>query len=390
MHADTMETNEQSVEYQNGLGIIGTSLEMQEIVQVIQNVGPTDITVLVTGESGVGKEVVAHAIHRASKRADKPMVTVNCGAIPEGIIESELFGHEKGSFTGASEARKGYFELADEGTIFLDEIGELPLATQVKFLRILENGEFNRVGSSAPRKVNVRVIAATNKILEEEVRNKHFRQDLYYRLRSINIRIPALREHSEDIPLLFEKFAKEFSERNTIDFKGITPDAMEALMRYYWHGNVRELRNVVESLLVIEGGKQITVDIVNKYLHDYQSHDTERNLPAVVAKHTEFDERQMLYRALIEIKSDIVELKTILKTAIGMNDGALRSDMVAALPGKEIIHGGVHDTVSIEEMERKMIVEALQQFHGNRKMAAEALKISERTLYRKIKEYGLL
>jgi DNA-binding NtrC family response regulator len=385
-----MVMNGQSAEYQNGLGIIGTSLEMQEIIQVIQNVGPTDITVLVTGESGVGKEVVAHAIHRASKRAAKPMVTVNCGAIPEGIIESELFGHEKGSFTGASEARKGYFELADEGTIFLDEIGELPLATQVKFLRILENGEFNRVGSSVPRKVDVRVIAATNKILEEEVRNRHFRQDLYYRLRSINIRIPALREHNEDIPLLFDKFAKEFSERNTIDFKGITAEAMQALMNYYWHGNVRELRNVVESLLVIEGGKNITVDIVNKYLHDYQSPATERNLPAVVAKHTEFDERQMLYRALIEIKSDIVELKTILTTAIGMNEGALLGDEMTALPGREIIHGTAHDTLSIEEMERKMIVEALQQFHGNRKLAADALKISERTLYRKIKEYGVL
>jgi DNA-binding NtrC family response regulator len=385
-----MITNGQSAGNDNGLGIIGTSLEMQEIVQVVQNVGPTDITVLVTGESGVGKEVVAHAIHRASRRAAKPMVTVNCGAIPEGIIESELFGHEKGSFTGASEARKGYFELADEGTIFLDEIGELPLATQVKFLRILENGEFNRVGSSVPRKVDVRVIAATNKILEEEVRNSHFRQDLYYRLRSINIRIPALREHSEDIPLLFEKFAKEFAERNTIDFKGITPEAMQALKNYYWHGNVRELRNVVESLLVIEGGKNITVDIVNKYLHDYQSPGTERNLPAVVAKHTEFDERQMLYRALIEIKSDIVELKTILKTAIGMNDGALRSDLVSTLPGKEIMRGDVHDSLSIEEMERKLIVEALQQYHGNRKLAAETLKISERTLYRKIKEYGLL
>jgi DNA-binding NtrC family response regulator len=385
-----MRMNDQSADQQNGFGIIGTSLEMQEIIQVVQNVGPTDITVLVTGESGVGKEVVAHAIHRASKRAGKSMVTVNCGAIPEGLIESELFGHEKGSFTGASDARKGYFELADEGTIFLDEIGELPLGTQVKFLRILENGEFNRVGSSTPRKVDVRVIAATNKILEEEVRNRHFRQDLYYRLRSINIRIPALREHNEDIPLLFDKFAKEFAERNTIDFKGITPEAMQALMNYYWHGNVRELRNVVESLLVIEGGKLITVEIVNKYLHDYQSQSSDRNLPAVVAKHTEFDERQMLYRALIEIKSDIVELKTILKTAIGLNEGTLRGDMLASLPGKEIMHADAHDTLSIEEMERKMIIEALQQYHGNRKAAADALKISERTLYRKIKEYGLL
>lgn len=385
-----MVMNSQSIENDNGLGIIGTSLEMQEIIRVIRNVGPTDITVLVTGESGVGKEVVAHAIHRASRRASKPVVTVNCGAIPEGIIESELFGHEKGSFTGALEARKGYFELADGGTIFLDEIGELPLGTQVKFLRILENGEFNRVGSSVPRSVDVRVIAATNKILEEEVRNRHFRQDLYYRLRSINIRIPALREHSEDIGLLFDKFAKEFSERNMIDFKGISAEAMQALKNYYWHGNVRELRNVVESLLVIEGGKYITVDIVNKYLHEYQSPGMERNLPAVVAKHTELDERQMLYRALIEIKSDIVELKTIIKTAIGMNDGTLRTDSTSALPNKEILHGTAHDVLSIGEMERNIITEALQRFHGNRKAAADVLKISERTLYRKIKEYGLL
>lgn len=384
--------NGQSTTNDTDLGIIGTSVEMQEIIQVVQNVGPTDITVLITGESGVGKEVVAHAIHKASRRASRPMVTVNCGAIPEGIIESELFGHEKGSFTGASDARKGYFELADEGTIFLDEIGELPLSTQVKFLRILENGEFNRVGSSAPRKVDVRVIAATNKILEEEVRNKHFRQDLFYRLRSINIRIPALREHAEDVPLLFEKFAKEFAERNSIQFQGITDEAMQTLTSYYWHGNVRELRNVVESLIVIEGGKQITIDVVTKYLRDYQNADAQRFLPAVVAKHTEFDERQMLYRALIEIKSDIVELKTIMKTMMGLNaDQALRPDQMGALAGKEIIHApGATETLSIEEMERKMIVEALQQYHGNRRAAAEALKISERTLYRKIKEYGLL
>ncbi|MGE5315811.1 MAG: sigma-54 interaction domain-containing protein [Acidobacteriota bacterium] len=392
-----MSNGQTSAAAENELGIIGTSLEMQEIIQVVQNVGPTDITVLITGESGVGKEVVAHAIHRASRRASKPMITVNCGAIPEGLIESELFGHEKGSFTGASESRKGYFELADEGTIFLDEIGELPLSTQVKFLRILENGEFNKVGSSAPRRVDVRVIAATNKILEEEVRLKHFRQDLFYRLRSINIRIPALREHAEDIPLLFERFAKEFSDRNQIDYQGITEEAMEALMRYYWHGNVRELRNVVESLIVIEGGKTITLEMVTKYLRDYQNPDSSRMLPAVVAKHPEFDERQMLYRALIEIKSDIVELKTILKTVIGLaGEGALRNDALGVFQGKEIVQPagqnaqGSADTLSIEEMERKMIIEALAQFHGNRRAAAEALKISERTLYRKIKEYGLL
>src|SRR5512141_2827919 len=232
-------------EFQKQFGIVGESLEMQELVQVLQHVAPTDITVLITGESGAGKEVIAQAIHGASNRAKKTMVTVNCGAIPEGIIESELFGHERGSFTGASSERKGYFELADGGTIFLDEIGELPVATQVKFLRILENGEFLRVGSSMARKVDVRVIAATNKDLENEARSGNFRQDLFYRLRSVNVRIPPLRERKDDIPLLFEKFIEEFSAKNGIKFGGITPAASDFLQQYYWHGNVRELRNVV-------------------------------------------------------------------------------------------------------------------------------------------------
>jgi transcriptional regulator with GAF, ATPase, and Fis domain len=220
--------------FQQKYGIVGTSLEIQEIVHVIQQVAPTDITVLITGESGVGKEIVAQAIHAASKRAAKTMVTVNCGAIPEGIIESELFGHERGSFTGASDSRKGYFEIANGGTIFLDEIGELPLATQVKFLRILENGEFMRVGSSVAKNVNVRVIAATNKDLEAEVRNKNFRPDLFYRLRSVNMRIPPLRERRDDVPVLFEKFSQDFAAANRIVFGGITEDAMEQLRNYYW------------------------------------------------------------------------------------------------------------------------------------------------------------
>jgi DNA-binding NtrC family response regulator len=365
-------------EFQDRFGIIGESLEMQEIVQVIQHVAPTDITVLITGESGAGKEVIAHAIHGASNRSKKTMVTVNCGAIPEGIIESELFGHEKGSFTGASSERKGYFELADGGTIFLDEIGELPIATQVKFLRILENGEFLRVGSSVARKVDVRVIAATNKDLEQEVRNGNFRQDLFYRLRSVNIRIPALRNRRDDIPMLFEKFVKELSEKNGIIDGGISPEAMEYLKQYYWHGNVRELRNVVESMLVIERGKRLEIDDVRKYL---RTPSDERSLPALMPKQSEFDERQLFYRALLELKNDLLDVKTILKN---MAEGA------GAHAGSHIVSpNAVTETLSLEEMERRMIETSLKKYHGNRRLAADELKISERTLYRKIKEYGL-
>jgi len=363
-------------EFQKQFGIIGESLEMQEIVQVVQHVAPTDITVLVTGESGVGKEIIAHAIHGASGRSKKTMVTVNCGAIPEGIIESELFGHERGSFTGASSERKGYFELADSGTIFLDEIGELPLATQVKFLRILENGEFLRVGSSAARKVDVRVIAATNKDLQQEVRNGNFRQDLFYRLRSVNIRIPSLRERKEDIPLLFEKFVKEFSEKIGIQFSGITQEAMEFLKNYYWNGNVRELRNVIESMLVIERGKMLDVNEVRKYL---RMPAEDRNVPMLMPKQSEFDERQILYRALIELKNDMLEMKNLLKGALSRNGEST----------ERVSPNSVSETLSLGEMERRMIETSLKKYHGNRRLAASELKISERTLYRKIKEYGL-
>lgn len=375
MNEAIVEQGMNRTEFQRRFGIVGESLEMQELVQVLQHVSPTDITVLITGESGVGKEVIAHAIHGASKRSKKGMVTVNCGAIPEGIIESELFGHEKGSFTGASSERKGYFELADGGTIFLDEIGELPLATQVKFLRILENGEFLRVGSSNARKVDVRVIAATNKDLEQEVRNGNFRQDLFYRLRSVNVRIPALRERKDDIPLLFEKFVEEFSAKNGIKFGGMTSAAVELVQNYYWHGNVRELRNVVESMLVLERGRKLDAEDIRKYL---RMPNEERNLPMIVSKQNDFDERQLLYRALIELKNDMLEVKNLLKGIIGGN-GTLNNGQSNA----------VQENISLAEMERRMIETALKKFHNNRRLAADELQISERTLYRKIKEYGI-
>ena len=371
--------------FQEEHGILGESVEMRKIVEVIEQVAPTDITVLIAGESGVGKEVIAKAIHAASPRAKKPLITVNCGAIPEGIIESELFGHERGSFTGASEQRKGYFELADSGSIFLDEVGELPLAAQVKFLRIIENGEFLRVGSSVPRTVNVRVIAATNKNLEVEVQAQRFRADLFYRLRSVNISIPPLRKRAEDIPLLFKYFAAEISRRNKVPFAGISPAAMALLQSYHWPGNVRELRNVVESLLILENGRYLEPGDVQKYLKAYHPETEERNLPVPFGRSVEQAERELILRALLDIKGSVLELKNVLLDHVQNHDsyrqavGEPESSQQAVEPAN----------LSLEAMERQMIAEALERYKGNRRVAARVLHISERTLYRKIKEYGL-
>ncbi|MER3525151.1 MAG: sigma-54-dependent Fis family transcriptional regulator [Ignavibacteria bacterium] len=368
--------------FQEEHGIIGVSVEMQKIVEVIKQVAPTDITVLITGESGVGKEVIAKAIHAASNRSKKPFITVNAGAIPEGIIESELFGHERGSFTGAAGERKGYFELADNGTIFLDEIGELPLSAQVKFLRVLENGEFLRVGSSVPRRVDVRVLAATNKDLEVEVRHNRFRSDLYFRLRSVNIVIPPLRKRVEDIPVLFHAFAVEFAQKNNVSFGGISDEAMQLLKSYHWPGNVRELRNVVESMLVLEGGKYLTAEDVRKYLKELPSSNaTSRNLPAVTGKSVEQAERELILRALLEIKADLMELKNTLHEQAAILAAAQRPSDPLAIQAE--------DSLSLTAMERRLIEEALRRYKGNRRAAARALNISERTLYRKIKEYNL-
>jgi len=366
--------------FQQEHGILGASVEMQEIVDVIQQVAPTDITVLITGESGVGKEVVARALHAASKRAKKPLVTVNCGAIPEGLIESELFGHEKGSFTSAVETRKGYFEIADGGTIFLDEIGETPAATQVKLLRVLENGEYARVGSSTPRKSEARVIAATNKNLETEVQQKRFRPDLYFRLRSVNINVPPLRDRRVDIPVLIEQFVNEFSRKNELVFHGFTDDATHVMMNYHWPGNIRELRNVIESILVLEKGKRVDAADVQKYLQRAPVYGAERNLPMVINKTFEQAERELIYRALVDLKSDIIELKQILARGGGVPQEE---------PAVKEWTGSGNGTLSLDDMERRLIVRALDKNRGNRRLAAQDLNISERTLYRKIKEFGL-
>ena len=360
--------------------IIGRSLEIQEIVDVIQQVAPTDITVLITGESGVGKEVFARALHMASRRSAKQLVTVNCGAIPEGLIESELFGHEKGSFTSAVDSRKGYFEIADDGTIFIDEIGETPLATQVKLLRVLESGEYMRVGSSTSRRSNVRVIAATNKDLQYEVQQKRFRPDLYFRLRSVNIVVPPLRSRREDIPLLVEHFVKDFSSRNGIQFEGFTDDATEIIMNYRWPGNVRELKNVIESMLVLENGRRLRGDDVRKHLKEYQGPVAERNLPVVANKTVEQAERELIYRALVDLKGTILELRDVVLQGLPAHQE--HGEGTANGPNGNWL-------LTLDEMERRMIIDALERHKGNRRLAASELNISERTLYRKIKEFGL-
>ncbi len=366
-------------DFQQKYGIIGRSPEMQEIVDVVRQVAPTDITVLISGESGVGKEVIAGALHAASRRSDKNLVSVNCGAIPEGLIESELFGHEKGSFTSAVESRKGYFEIADGGTIFLDEIGETPLATQVKLLRVLENGEFMRVGASVSRKSDVRVIAATNKNLESEVQQKRFRADLYFRLRSVNIVIPPLRSRREDIPLFVEHFIGEFTEKNRITFAGFTDDATETLLNYEWPGNVRELRNVLESIVVLGKGTRIGEDELLKYLRPSRVEVGERNLPVRSNRTVEQAERELIYRALLDLKSSMIELREIVEHQApnGRGNNGHQEGVEA------------NASLSLDEMERRMIKSSLERYHGNRRLAARELNISERTLYRKIKELNL-
>ncbi|MCU0410993.1 MAG: sigma-54 dependent transcriptional regulator [Bacteroidetes bacterium] len=365
--------------FQKETGLVGRSEEMREIIDVILQVAPTDLSVLITGESGTGKEVVAKAIHRASRRSDRTIVSVNCGAIPEGLMESELFGHERGAFTSAVDMRKGYFEIADGGTIFLDEIGETPLATQVKLLRVLETGEFMRVGASVMRMSDVRIIAATNKTLEAEVQQKRFRADLYFRLRAVSLQLPPLRNRREDIPALVDHFVRDVTERNNLRFAGFTDDATELLMAYRWPGNVRELRNLIESVIVLEKGRRLNADDVQKYLQEIAPVIAERNLPVVTNKTVEQAERELIYRALLDLKGNIIELRDLFTTRMSAGHDV-------AVSGE---HRNGNGAVTLDEMERRLIMDALDRHNGNRRMAAKDLNISERTLYRKIKDYGL-
>ncbi len=371
---------------QEQLGFYGKSPQIEELLQTIIMVAPTDLSVLITGESGTGKEVVATAIHKLSKRKNKPLISVNCGAIPEGILESELFGHEKGSFTGAIAQRKGYFEAADGGTIFLDEIGEMPLNTQVKLLRVLETSEIMRVGGTHAIKVDVRIIAATNKDLEAAVENNEFRRDLYFRLKAITLHIPPLRKRKEDIPILVKKFSEAFAEKNQINFKGFAPEAIELLKEYNWPGNVRELKNFVETAIILNKGEIVRSSYVRQTLNLQPKITTSDNLPVPLNKTPDQAERELIYRTLISLKLDVTEIKQMLAQLMQAQVEFLNRS--AAVPDEDEDKQEVKPT-SLSAMERELIKETLKRFNGNRRKTAKALQISERTLYRKLHEYGL-
>ncbi|MCK4558439.1 MAG: sigma-54-dependent Fis family transcriptional regulator [Calditrichia bacterium] len=384
----TQESADKYSDIKKEIGMHGNSPEIEEIIRVIETVAPTDLSVLIIGESGTGKELVAQAIHNLSDRNDKPLIAVNTGAIPEGILESELFGHEKGSFTGAVGQKKGYFEAANGGTIFLDEIGEMALNTQVKLLRVLEESEFMRVGGTETFKVNVRLIASTNKNLEVAVKNGEFRQDLYFRLKAITIEIPPLRRRKDDIPLLVTIFTAQFSEQENFQFKGFSPDAIKLMKEYYWPGNVRELRNFVETALILNKGDIVNSSFVGANLN---IRSESRNLPVPLNKPHDQAERELIYRTLWALKLDIDEIKHMLADMQGRsypsdNKGdysTAESELIRSDEDFEL------KPTTLAAMERDMIKQTLQKFAGSRRKTARALQISERTLYRKIKEYGL-
>ena len=382
-------------------GIVGRSDAIQQVLEMVAQVAPVDISVLITGESGTGKEMVTKALHQSSKRSQEQLVTVNCGAIPQGIIESELFGHKKGAYTDARQDRKGYFETAHKGIIFLDEIAETPLETQVKLLRILETGEFMPVGASKTKKTDVRVIAATNKNLADLVEKDQFRQDLYYRLKTVTIHVPALRERVEDISLLVERFALEFTRSNDMVYRGFMPEAIRAMKNHPWKGNVRELKNFVDSIIVLEKGERITVEMVEKQM-GVNPNETRDNLalPVVMQQPPEAAERELILRQLFLLRQDVEFLKQL------ATQGPMVSDQIG-MPimdhsGKQItpslhideesalfIKNSSIGDMNMDDLEREAIERTLKLFKNNRRATAKSLGMSERTLYRKIDQYGL-
>jgi DNA-binding NtrC family response regulator len=429
--------------FQEQFGLIGDSAAIRQVTDKIMQVADTDITVLLQGESGVGKDIAAQAIHGVSHRKRNDLVIVNCGAIPEGIIESELFGHEKGSFTGAHEAREGYFEKANEGTILLDEIGDMPKNVQVKLLRVLETGEYFRVGSSKVRSTDVRVIAATNKDLWKLVEENEFREDLYYRLDTVKINIPPLRDRSEDVMPIFRKFVTDYAAKYDSVFKGFSDDAKQLLASYRWPGNVRELRNVAEQLVVLEKSQFVTTETLQKYLKGRQHDGSADNLPVLFdeenrqekAKNaSEQTDQQLIYKVLLKLSSDMGELKKMLGSFLY---SAFSNSDTKALPKhiqEEVQNNNIGDfninvdyqdeteeedssdfspahtnndeeksekeapineffngneIPSLEETEQFLIEQSLKKYDGNRRKASKALGISERTLYRKLDQYGL-
>jgi len=385
------------------VGIIGESVEIEEMCTLIGQVANTDISILVTGESGSGKEMVAKALHKNSKRKFESLITVNCAAIPSGIIESELFGHKKGAFTGASENRKGYFEAANKGTIFLDEIGELPLETQAKLLRVIEQGEFIKVGATKTEKVDVRIIAATNRKLHEEVTNKKFRQDLYFRLKTVSINASPLREHISDLFLYIERFGLEFTAKNDIPFKGFSQEAINLMKQYNWPGNIRELKNTIESLLAINRGERIHDHMVQNYLKlDFPNSND--NLPVAMNNDSDALERELILKQLLFLRQDINELKQLYlsktdenilpsnKSLFVLPDNNNNNNKDLSKIDDGLLKGIKDDVIgeiTMDELEKEVIERTLKNCNGNRRKTSKILDISERTLYRKLKEYDI-
>lgn len=398
-------------EIKQRFGIIGSSPLLDRALDTAARVASTDLSVLITGESGVGKEVMPKIIHQLSARKHGKYIAVNCGAIPEGTIDSELFGHEKGAFTGAQAARQGYFEEADGGSIFLDEVAELPLQTQVRLLRVLETGEFMKVGSSKVQKTDVRIIAATNVNIQDMIEKGKFREDLYYRLNTVPISMPPLRERKEDTHLLFRKFAADFAEKYRMPVVRLTDDAVDLLESYRWKGNIRQLKNITEQISVIEKLREIDRLTLLKYLPDSES----SNLPVLYHSESgDLSEREILYKVLFDLRNDVTDLKKVVSSIIKEGASTMspveKQDMIeslysnadtpAALPAHSEsfitdnessfeTHEEVEESLSLEEKEIEMIRKALEKYNGKRKYAAKELGISERTLYRKIKEYEL-
>lgn len=367
-------------------GIIGTTPALNHAIEVAVQVAVTDLSVLVTGESGVGKEFFPQIIHAFSTRKHGPYFAVNCGAIPEGTIDSELFGHEKGAFTDAKNERRGYFEIANGGTLFLDEVGELPMSTQVRLLRVLETGEFIKMGSSQVQKTNVRVVAATNLDIPKAISEGRFREDLYYRLNSVEIKVPALRDRKDDIPLLFRKFAADFAEKYKMPTVRLSEDATQLLQAYYWNGNIRQLKNVAEQISIMETNHDITADTLRKYLPE----NGLQNAVILARPQNNADsfmnERELLYKVLFDMKRDMTEMRQQLNGLLSNQTSTPQHINQEDYQAVEVLRD---EPTNLEEIEKESIRRALERSNGNRKTAAEALGFSERTLYRKIKEYDL-
>jgi transcriptional regulator with PAS, ATPase and Fis domain len=393
-------------------GIIGSNSLLERAVDIARQVAPTDLNVVINGESGTGKEVFPQIIHQNSARKHGPYIAVNCGAIPEGTIDSELFGHEKGAFTGATEARKGYFEVANGGTIFLDEVGELPLATQARLLRVLETGEYIRVGSSKVQKTDVRVVAATNINFHQAIEKGKFRADLYYRLNTVPIYLPPLRERKEDIHLLFRKFANDFAAKYRMPVLKLTADAEQVLINYFWPGNIRQLKNITEQISIIEKTREVNADALLKYLPQYSA----SNVPAVMRHESSnvFDnnEREVVFKVMRDMRTELNDLKKVVYDLVSAASGSVPHDdvkIISRIYGNGdgdgttglTIHPSVmpaasnpqtievEETLSLQDKEIDMIRKALRKHKGKRKYAARELGISERTLYRKINEYHI-